>query len=675
MKKSLILFLLSFNYTQAQLDSLATVNLKEVTVRSLKQKTIIERFPAAISLKKVPEVWQGPQLSLQEYLTNIPGIISFNASNYAQDLRLSIRGFGARSAFGIRGIKIIIDGIPETTPDGQGQLDNLPLGILSSIELLRGPNSLRFGNAAGGVLNLQTLDSINESSYRIDLGGSRYGHKQFQMTLSNKIDKTAYIIHSSHISGYGYRDNSRYQTNLINLKINRRMTQKTKLTAQLNATHSPYAEDAGGQTLNEYRHQAHTARDRNIQYQAGEKISHYKAAVGLDFESDRFEINSYGFISNRLFSGKLPFSFGGWVDLNRHYHGQGTELSFIQEKNKLKWITKLGYNLLFQNDQRSRYVNDGGEQGSPTLNQQESFKSYGGYLIHHLTYKKWTLNGGIRWDQNELSVEDYDLTNGNGTDKESMRQWSPQIGISYQFNTSLYGFINQSKSYETPTLSELSADPNGSGGFNELLKVQVANNFELGLNFIKKKTRFNLVYFYIRSENDLVPYELAETPGRTYYNNTGSTLRNGIEFDFHQQFTQNFGLNLTLSTANYTYSKFIKNGSSLNGNSLPGVPKIFGAIDLHYRLNNNWEIYWNRTHRGSLYADDENTTKVHGFWTDQIALHLPLDLFGKNNRLILGCINLFNIRHSDNIRINAFGNRFYEAAPEQRIYTKLQLYF
>lgn len=675
MKKHFLLLLLSGYFIHAQTDSLSRVKLKEVIVSSLKQKTALERFPAAISLKKIPEAWQGPQLSLQEYLTNIPGIASFNATNYAQDLRLSIRGFGARSAFGIRGIKIIVDGIPETTPDGQGQLDNLPLGILSSIELLRGPSSMRFGNAAGGVLALQTLDSTARSNYRLDIGGAHYGQQQLQMTLSDKMDKTAYIIHTSHTSGQGYRDNSRYQTNLINLKLHQQISQKTKITAQLNATRSPYAEDAGGQTLEEFNHQTHTARDRNIQYHAGEKIAHYKAGIALDYKSKHFDLNTYGFMSNRVFSGKLPFSYGGWVDLNRHYHGQGTELSFTRQMNNLKWTAKLGYNLLFQRDHRNRFVNNEGEQGAQTLNQREAFNSYGGYLIHHFIYKKWVLNGGIRWDQNELSVKDFYLTNGNGTDKEQMHQWSPQIGISYRFNASLYGFINQSKSYETPTLSELSADPNGSGGFNDLLKVQVANSYEMGLNFNKKNTRFSLVYFHIRSKNDLVPYELAETPGRTYYSNTGSTLRQGFELDLQQQFTQQLGLNLSLSTANYTFSDFVKNGQSLNGNNLPGIPKTFGAIDVHYRFDNNWEFYWNRTHRGSLYADDENNTKMDGFWLDQIALQIPLNLIGKNNRFTLGCSNVFNIRYSDNVRINAFGNRFYEAAPEQQLYAKLQLYF
>ena len=157
MKKIIILLLFCCVQLHGQKDSLAVISLQEVELKAVRLSTPLNRFPAALVQKKIDINYAGPQQSLQEFIEDLPGLISFNRTNFAQDLRLSIRGFGARSAFGIRGIKLVVDGIPETTPDGQGQLDNLPLALLSSIELARGPNSLRFGNAAGGVLYLNTL--------------------------------------------------------------------------------------------------------------------------------------------------------------------------------------------------------------------------------------------------------------------------------------------------------------------------------------------------------------------------------------------------------------------------------------------------------------------------------------------------------------------------------------
>ena len=167
MKKLFILVILS-NFLVAQNDSLQIVKLDEIEIKSIKSSSILESVPLSISKIKVPRLWSKQQLSLQEYINSIPGVVTFNANNFAQDLRISIRGFGARSAFGIRGIKIIIDGIPETTPDGQGQLDNLPLQLIENIEVIRGSSSLRYGNAAGDTLFLEDQlihkdDFINEN--------------------------------------------------------------------------------------------------------------------------------------------------------------------------------------------------------------------------------------------------------------------------------------------------------------------------------------------------------------------------------------------------------------------------------------------------------------------------------------------------------------------------------
>ena len=166
MKKLFFLVILS-NLLVAQKDSLQIVKLDEIEIKSIKSNSILESVPLSISKIDIPRLWPKQQLSLQEYINSIPGLVTFNANNFAQDLRISVRGFGARSAFGIRGIKIIIDGIPETTPDGQGQLDNLPLQLIENIEVIRGSSSLRYGNAAGGVIFIETLNKIEYNFYEL----------------------------------------------------------------------------------------------------------------------------------------------------------------------------------------------------------------------------------------------------------------------------------------------------------------------------------------------------------------------------------------------------------------------------------------------------------------------------------------------------------------------------
>ena len=225
MKKIIILTFLS-NFLIAQKDSLQVVKLDEIEIKSIKSSSIFESVPLSITKIKVPKLWSKQQLSLQEYISSVPGLVAFNANNFAQDLRISIRGFGARSAFGIRGIKVVIDGIPETTPDGQGQLDNLPLQLIENIEVVRGSSSLRYGNAAGGVIYLETINKVENNFHELGLRGAQNNYKQTYYTSGLKFEKSEWLLHLNHQDGDGYRENSRFQTTQFNLRGNYFLSKK-----------------------------------------------------------------------------------------------------------------------------------------------------------------------------------------------------------------------------------------------------------------------------------------------------------------------------------------------------------------------------------------------------------------------------------------------------------------
>ncbi|MEJ6625149.1 MAG: TonB-dependent receptor [Flavobacteriaceae bacterium] len=675
MKKIFLLFLLVSGFSHAQIDSLSTIKLEEIELTSLKTKANLQRFPGAISRKEISAEDQKQQLSLQEYLTSIPGVISFNSSNFAQDLRLSIRGFGARSAFGIRGIKLVVDGIPETTPDGQGQLDNLPLGLLETIEVLRGPSALRYGNAAGGVVSIQTLSNVDKDFHRMGLRAGSFGFTQLNYTGGITNENTQLILHLNHAKAKGYRKHSQFENNLFNAKLKHQLNTRSKIVFQFNATNSPFAADAGGQTLEEFSGNRREARDRNITFNAGEKITHLKAGTSFSYEKNALSLQTYGFVSSRKFQGNLPFANGGWVELNRSYAGQGSLLTYAWPIGNIQSKTQLGYSFSFQNDRRDRFVNSNGLKGDLSLSQIERFTAFGAYLIEQLTYKRWTFNGGIRWDDNQLRVADRFLTDGNASDQRNLTAWSPQVGLSFQLKAKLVVYGNYSQSYETPTLSELSADPNNRGGFNDLINSQEARNNEIGLKYKGIKTQWNVAYFSIDTKNDLVPYELAAAPGRTFFRNTGATLRNGIEFDLAHQFNKQLTFSLSYSHTDFTYEEYESNGEQLDGNQLPGIPSSFGNVSIDYVFKNKSKLNYERIYRGELFTDDSNTTLVKGFWRDDISYKIPFKLGGTHTYLILGSTNLFNVKYSDNIRINAFGGRFYEAAPERSLYTALSIKF
>lgn len=675
MKRILYLLLFCLHFSWAQIDSLSVIQLDEVELKSIQLNTPIEQFPAAINQKEISVFWQGAQTSLQEYIEDLPGLISFNRSNYAQDLRLSIRGFGSRAAFGIRGIKLIVDGIPETTPDGQGQLDNLPLGILSSIEILRGPSAVRFGNAAGGVLVINTLEEIKENFHQLGLRIGSYGAQQAQFTAGLKKEKTTAVVHLNHAKAKGYRDNSGFETNLFNAKVKHRFSPFLYTIVQFNATKSPYAQDAGGQTLDDLTNNRRAARDRNLQYQTEETITHYKSGATVFYEKEKIEGKLYGFFAQRDFKGKLPFANGGWVELDRKYAGQGGDFSLNYKGKKLQSKTQLSYDIASQKDLRKRFINNDGSRGDLSLNQLETFNSFGIALIQHLIYGPLVINGGIRWDANELKVTDDFLVDGDETSQRTLNAWSPQIGLSYTFSPHFSGFGNLSRGYETPTLSELSANPNGNGGFNPFIDIQVADNLEGGIHFTTNKTNASLVYFYITTSNDLVAYELDDSPGRTFYQNAGSTTRKGIEFLIKHQFNKRFNAQFTYNHASFKYQDFEQNGEDLSGNRLPGIPSDFGTLYLSYQWENTLQINYTKAYRGDLFTDNRNEHLVDQFFRDDVSISIPLKKIGHKTSLVIGCTNLFNTLYSDNIRINAFGNRYYESAPTRETYASLQWQF
>jgi iron complex outermembrane receptor protein len=643
---------------QEEKDSLITVNLEEVEVSAFRAKVNKFNAPLSLSVEAISPNWTGPSRSLQEYLTAIPGVFTLNSSNYAQDLRISIRGFGARAGFGIRGIKLVVDGIPETTPDGQGQLDNLPLSMIREISVIRGPSALRYGNASGGVVAINTLSPGGEELNLVSVLTGGFGQRQLSVTNGFGDDKNAFLLHFTSQKIKGFREHSAVENNLFNFRSSHQLSGKTKLNLQLNHVSSPIAQDPGGLNLEDFQSNPFAARGLNINYNAGERLTHSKVGASLVSEiSAKMVLNGYGFYSWRDFDAFLPFENGGVVDLNRTYGGQGSSLSYESGD----WNFQLGYDWASQNDHRQRYENLEGTIGAKTLNQNEIFKALGGYLITEWQTNQLTISGGVRYDRNILSVQDQFLANGDSSDQINLNTISPQIGFSYQINTvSLFG--GYSSGYETPTLSELSATIDSEGGFNRELDIQQARQFELGIRYQSKKLQSSLVWYHIATQNDILPYESASLPSQTLYQNIGETRRTGIEWEVTYQPLPRLRIQ-----ANYNRAKNTFENEAFKGNQLPGIAKDFGTVSIHRELSEKFVVSLKRTYRGTIFANNDNSIEL-----PKISV-THLEMIWNTNKAILsgGIQNLFDKMYSDNVRINAFGGRFYEISSPRSFFLRL----
>ena len=219
----------------------------------------------------------------------------------------------------------------------------------------------------------------------------------------------------------------------------------------------------------------------------------------------------------------------------------------------------------------------------------------------------------------------------------------------------------------------MSANPNGQGGFNDLLNVQKAKNFDFGFNFISESTSFSIIGFIVSTKNDLIPYEVADFPGRTFYQNAGETLRKGIEIDFNYRLSKKFSTSIIYNYTNFKYDEYMLDGLNLKGNYMPGIPKRFGNFELKYSNSKNISVIYSRNYRGNLYANDNNTEKISSFWRDDVSLSIPLKFWKNSFDFFLGFNNIFDKLYPDNVRINAFGNRYYEAAPGRIFFTGIKI--
>jgi len=654
----------------AQEDTLNTL-IDEIEVRATRISTLPLQQPYSLTTYNAGTLQETrQQLSLQEYLYQVPGLFSLNANNYAQDLRISIRGFGARAAFGIRGVKIVVDGIPETTPDGQGQIDNLNIGIVERIEVLKGPSAALYGNASGGVIQVYSKADFDENFQYAALTLGSFGMQQYQLGRGLVYDKTRAVVQATHTLTNGYRDQSRLVNTNFNARVFHDLSEKSKLNFQVNYTISPVGDDPGGIDSMSVAENRRQARDRNLLFRTGETISQFKLGGQYQLALDEGKsVQLYGFYSNRGFEGRIPIPSNGWIDLGRNYMGQGGSYKLEKDAFDGKNTLQVGYELAVQRDARQRFMNEEGIKGDLVLDQIERFSSAGIYVLNHYQRGPLLVALGLRYDLNNLGVNDKLMDDGDQSGKQNLAAFNPSIGVNYEFSENLHAYANYRSGFETPALSELSANPTDEAGFNENLKSQQANNYEIGAKgVVGDNFDFDVTYFFINTKNDLVPYELEDFPDRTFYRNAGSTTRNGLELWGRYRITSALQARASYAYSNFKYKDYLIDNDDFGGNVLPAIPPHFLTLQLAYEDRKGWNVRLQHRYTAEFYANDANDATEPTYQVTDLSAGYRLEVKDMIFTPFLGINNIFNTKYSDNVRINAFGGRYYEPAAGINFY-------
>ena len=656
--------------------------LDDITVQSTRVEESQYKVPAAISTVNQDDIQLGrQQLGLDESLAKIPGIFAMNRYNSAQDLRISIRGFGARAPFGIRGVKIFADGIPSTLADGStSAVSDIDIGSAQRIEVLRGPVSALYGSASGGAINIYTEDGPEDPFIEGRLSAGEFSYDKEQIKTGGQTGKLNYLVNFSHTQLDGYRDHNESKKYLFNSKFRYDITPDSNLTVVASAIDAPTNNDPGGINAAAVAADSTQARQRNVDFNAGEEFDQQK--LGFVYQnniSDKHAIRLRNYYITRDFSGRLPFAGsvaegnGGQIEFDRFFFGGGADYTYTDDLAGHDNRLIVGFDIDKQDDDRQRFENNNGIRGPLTLDQTEEVTSYGIFIQDEFQLSdSLELTAGVRYDVIDFDVEDRFLANAGGNESGSIsfHEWNPRVGLLWSTSDAVNIYTSYSTSFETPGTTDF-ANPNG-GGLNPDLNPQTAKNYEVGIKgLLPGRISYDIAVFHIDVEDELIGFELATQPDREFFENAGESTHDGIEVGFSVQ--PSFFPGLTTSIA-YTYSDFefdsfrTRDGDVFDGNTIPGIPKHQFHGEVSYYHPGGMYTIFEMQHVGGMYLNNSNTTENDAY---QVA-NLRVGFLGEYGNWeitpFLGLNNLFNEEYSSNIRINAFGGRFFEPAPDRNFY-------
>ncbi len=640
--------------------------------------------PAAVSVVNAPEIRRGQQrLQLDESLNTVPGLFFQNRYNFAQNLRLSTRGFGARAPFGIRGIRIQVDGIPYTLPDGQSQIDAVDLESAQRIEVIRGPSSVQYGNAAGGVIDVTTSRGDDQPpGARLRLDGGSDDYRKAAVQANGSAGDTSANASVSWLNVNGHREQSAAEKGLFNGRLSHELEPGRRITATLNALHNPESEDPGGLTRAQVEDDPNQATFLAKQLDAGQSVD--QQTVGLQYEEavavpGRLTLNT--FFSRRDFAQQLPFPGASRVAFDRQFYGMGS--SYQQESSlaglPLVWV--IGADVHRQRDERRRYqVSFEGQVTGQTQRETQSATNAALFAQGDLALTdKLSLSLGTRFDRLRLSVDDKRLADGDDSGSRTFREVSGVAGLSYRLapRHQIYGTVGTA--FESPTFTEF-ANPDGSGGFNPDIEPQQALNREVGVRgVLGGGVNYDLAAFSIRVDDEILPFEQG---GRTFFENAGRTSRNGIELGLAWDISYAWRVTSALTVADYELKDFNdEQGNDASGNRLPGLPRENWVTELEWRGQGSRfaELEWQYV--GDLYAENSNETRVSDYWLLGLRAGDSVRLADQNLNFYAGIRNLLDEDYFANVRINANADRpvgergYFEPGPGRIFYAGMEWSF
>lgn len=665
---------------------------------------------AALPLTKTPRAVQivdraeisaaRPTWGLDEALFTVPGVLVANRYNFSVDQRLSIRGFGARSAFAVRGVKVLLDGVPQTLPDGQGQLTNVEFGEADRIDVLRGSSSALFGNASGGVISISTLPPVpHQLSQEVRVTAGAFD-RQNRRTWSKWLSSThlpvgvgGARITVARLDYEGERDHTEADLRSLNARLWLPVLSGWSLALMTDVGDQPVANNPGTLTLNELRANRDTAARLNLLRDAGKDVLQLQGGATLkrtDASGREMAVTVFGL--KRDLANPLPQAY---ITIGRHAYGVRASAARPLRVGSRRALLTAGIDVQWQRDDRQNYsyavptrslTTPDNTRDTLILNQFEAVTELGPFAqaVVDVT-EKVSLTAGLRYDRVSFRVQDRHV--GDGTDDSGRRLMdavSSTIGLAVNPSAALTAYANVGTSFETPTTTELANRPTGAGGFNPDLKPQTATNFEIGARGTASRASWSIAIYQANVRDELISFEVPDPlfPGRRYFRNAGSARHRGVEVGAGVAMARGLDLVGSWTYSDLVYTDYQLGSFDLRGRTLPGIPRHSLRLGLRAQPGFARGVWTDVdvTHTSRISVDDTLAAAqpVAGWWVTNVRLGWKGRVGSTSVAPFVGLSNAFNVHYVGSVVINAAPiggapGRYYEPAPGRHLYVGFSL--
>lgn len=693
-----------------------SIQLNSVVVTGSRVEHNSFDLPAAVDVVDASRIGADQaKVNASEALASVPGITVQNRQNYAQDLQISSRGFGARSAFGVRGIRLVSDGIPASMPDGQGQAATFNLDRAERIEVMRGPMSAVYGNHAGGVIQVFTPDGKGAPTVEGNFSGGSYGTWKADVASQGEVNGVGYVVDTSQFHTDGFRDHSSATREQSMAKLTFSPDAYSKISLVGNYFNQSNTEDPLGLSWSQYKVNPKSVDSSAIAYDTRKSIEHMQGGISYErrFGEDLLQISSYlgqrsttqfqsiplasqRVIATTSATSTLRKHAGGVIDFDREFGGIGLRWIFRREVAGGKLTTTIGVDHELATDDRKGYENfvatnttspssslvcgTGGTicgvMGRLRRDETDRVASTDPYIQSEWQGEKWGLSAGVRRSTVRFKVTDHYFATGNGDDSGSVsyRHTTPVVAVTYKVNPAVNVYASAAKGFEAPTFNELFySGPNGSFSFN--LKPSTSTHLETGVKaFVGASSRLDFALYEVRTEDELVV--ASNTGGRASYQNAGKTLRRGVELGLDSLWSNGFSSRVAYTGLRATYEQTFRECQFTgctpaqqvvvaSGNKLPGIPRstLYGEVAWRHAPS-GFHTAIEVVARDKVFVEDTNTKQpATGYVIANLRFGVDQQVGAWALKGFLRFDNIFDRNYIGSVIVGDGNGRYYEPAP------------